>query len=104
MSGLFAVLLVLVVCGVAAMSGFVSVGFVAVRGSVMLLMELLGAIGAFEFMALARNGKHGNGHKKDGERFHRAASIATRRRNATPKEVEIHARSSHAATARAARS
>jgi hypothetical protein len=48
--------------GVAAMSGFVTVGFVTVSGSVMLLMKLLGAIRPFEFMALAGNGKQGNGH------------------------------------------
>lgn len=48
--------------GVAAMSGFVTVGFVAMCGGVMLLMKLLGAIGPLEFMALAGNGKQGNGH------------------------------------------
>lgn len=41
-------------------------GFMRTAGRVM-LVKLLGAIGAFEFMALARNGKPGNGHKKDGE-------------------------------------
>lgn len=37
-------------------------------------VKLLGAIGAFEFMAFAGNREHRNGHKKDGEKFHRAAS------------------------------
>ena len=31
------------------------------------LVQLLGAIGTFEFMAFARNAKHANGHNKDGE-------------------------------------
>lgn len=60
----------------------------------MMLMELLGAIGPLEFMALAGNPEQGNSHKKDREKFHRAASIATRGRNATPKEQEIPARPS----------
>ncbi|MES2924254.1 MAG: hypothetical protein V4819_22070 [Verrucomicrobiota bacterium] len=29
--------------------------------------KLLGAVGAVELMTFAGNGKHGNGHKKDGE-------------------------------------
>ncbi len=49
------------------------------------LVKLLGAIRTFEFMAFARNSENGGSHKEDGEKFHRAASIATRRRNATPK-------------------
>ncbi len=53
-------------------------------GSVV-LVKLLGAIGTFEFMAFARDSENGGGHKEDGKKFHRAASIATRRRNATPK-------------------
>lgn len=36
-------------------------------------VKLLGAIGAFEIMAFARNSEYGNGHKKHGEKFHRAA-------------------------------
>ena len=40
--------------------------FMCATGRVV-FVKLLGAIGAFEFMALARNGKPGNGHKKDGE-------------------------------------
>ncbi len=63
---------------------------VMAMASTVVLMELLGAIGALEFMALARNGKQGNGHQKNGERFHRAASIATHRGKATPKAVEFH--------------
>ncbi len=55
----------------------------------MMFMKLLGAIRAFEFMAFAGDGENGNGHKEDGEKFHRAASIATRRRNATPKAIFI---------------
>ena len=39
---------------------------VTVTGAVV-LVELLGAIRTFEFVALAGNGKHGNGHKKEGE-------------------------------------
>lgn len=34
-------------------------------GGVMRFVELLGALWAFEFMALAGNGKQGNGHKQD---------------------------------------
>lgn len=90
-----------VVCMGIAMR-LVAVAF-AMAGTVV-LVELLGAIGPLEFMALAGNGKQGNGHQKDGESFHRAASIATWQRNATPKAVEIHSRRNHAATARAARS
>ena len=36
------------------------------RGGV-IFIELLGALGALEFMALAGNGKQGNGHKQDRE-------------------------------------
>jgi hypothetical protein len=50
-------------------------------------VKLLGAIRAFEFMALAGNRENRDSHKEDGEKFHRAASIATRRRNATPKAI-----------------
>ncbi len=69
-----------------------------------MFVKLLGAIRPVEIVALARNSKQGNGHKQEGEKFHRAASIATRRRNATPKEQEIHEDRSHPATAWAARS
>ena len=41
-------------------------GFMFRAGGVM-FVKLLGAIGAFEFMALAGNAKQGNSHKKDGE-------------------------------------
>ncbi len=54
------------------------------------LVQLLGAIGPFEFMALAGNTEHANSNNKDGEKFHRAASITSRHRNATPKGIEIH--------------
>jgi hypothetical protein len=30
-------------------------------------VELFGAVGAFEFMAFARHGEDGNGHKQEGE-------------------------------------
>jgi hypothetical protein len=89
--------------GFFAVFAMLGVFFVAVAGGV-LFVKLFGAIGTLEFMALAGNGKHGNGHKKHGERFHRAASIATRHRKATPKAMEIHTRRNHSATARAARS
>lgn len=39
-----------------------------------LLMELLGAVRAFEFMAFAGNARQGHGHEKQGEKFHRAAT------------------------------
>lgn len=66
-------------------------------------MELLGAIRTFEFMAFAGNRENRNGHKKDREKFHRAASIATRRRNATPKAIfQCTGPTSHPATASAA--
>ncbi len=38
-----------------------------------IFIELLGALRALEFMALAGNGKQRNGHKQDGEKFHHAA-------------------------------
>ena len=52
------------------------------------LVELLGAIGPFEFMTLARNAEHANSHHPEREKFHCAASITSRRRNATPKGIE----------------
>ena len=47
-------------------------------------VKLLGPLRAFEIMTLAGNGKDGNGQQQEGECFHRAASIATRHRKATP--------------------
>jgi hypothetical protein len=38
-----------------------------------IFIELLGALRALEFMALAGKGKQRNGHKQDGEKFHHAA-------------------------------
>ncbi len=38
------------------------------------LVQLFGAIRAFEFMALAGNTQQGNSHQHQGEKFHRAAS------------------------------
>ncbi len=38
-----------------------------VGGGGVIFIELLGALGAFEFVALAGNGKQGNGHKQDRE-------------------------------------
>ncbi len=58
-------------------------------GGVM-LVELLGAIGSFELMTLARNAEHANSHHQEREKFHCAASITSRRRNATPKGIEVH--------------
>ena len=54
------------------------------------LVQLLSAIGPFKFMALAGNAEHANSHYQEREKFHRAASITSRHRNATPKEIEIH--------------
>lgn len=59
MPGLFAVLFMFVVPGVLLVPGIFRVLVVAMA---VLHMELLGAIGPFEFMALAGNGKQGNGH------------------------------------------
>ena len=53
------------------------------------LVQLLGAIGSFEFMTLARNAEHANSHHQEREKFHCAASITSRHRNATPKGIEI---------------
>lgn len=39
-----------------------------------MLVELLGAVRAFEFMAFARNARERHGHDQKGEKFHRAAS------------------------------
>jgi hypothetical protein len=44
-----------------------SIGVLFMRSGTVVFMKLLGAIGTFKIMALAGNGKHGNGHKKDGE-------------------------------------
>ena len=41
--------------------------FVSSTGLVVLLVQLLGALGALEFMALAGNSEQRNGHKQDGE-------------------------------------
>ncbi len=49
------------------------------RVATMLFMKLLRAMRTFKFMALARDCKNRHGHKEEGEKFHRAASIATRR-------------------------
>ncbi len=57
------------------------------RVSAVVFVKLLGAIRTFEFMAFAGNPENGYGHKEDGEKFHRGASIATRHRNATPKAI-----------------
>jgi hypothetical protein len=48
-------------------------------------MKLFRAVRAFEFMTFARNGTEGYSHKKGGEKFHRAASIANHCGKATPK-------------------
>lgn len=40
---------------------------IAMSGGTVMLVKLLRAIGAFEFMALAGNANQGNGHKKDRE-------------------------------------
>lgn len=42
-------------------------GVLVVGGGVMRFVQLLGALGALEFMALAGNCKQGNGHKQDRE-------------------------------------
>jgi hypothetical protein len=52
------------------MTGILAVMLVAMAVAV----ELLGAIRAFELMALAGNAQQGNGHQQQGEKFHRAAS------------------------------
>ena len=65
--------------------GFFSVLTMFCSVGTVVFMELLGAIRTFEFMAFAGDSANGDGNKEDGEKFHRAASIATRRRNATPK-------------------
>ena len=52
---------------------FTTCGMLGGVGSV-LFVKLLGAIRTFEFMAFAGNGENGDGHKEDGEKFHRAAS------------------------------
>lgn len=40
----------------------------------MVLMELPGAVGTIEFMAFTGNTRQGNGHEKQGKKFHRGAS------------------------------
>jgi hypothetical protein len=48
-------------------------GVIAVGGTVM-LVQLLGSIRTFEFMAFTGNTRQRNGHKKQGKNFHRRAS------------------------------
>ena len=44
-----------------------SVRLLAMGGGTVVHVKLLGAIRTVKIMALAGNGKHGNGHKKQGE-------------------------------------
>lgn len=46
----------------------------AMGRSRVVLMELLGAVRTFEFMAFARNTGKGDGQNEQGEKFHRGAS------------------------------
>ncbi len=56
------------------MSAFLVVVMLVVPMAGVMLMELLGAIRAFEFMAFAGNGGKGDGHEQQGEKFHRRVS------------------------------
>jgi hypothetical protein len=57
---LLVLFLVVTVPGMVIAMRFVTVA-VTMTGAVV-FVKLLGAIGTFEFVALAGNGKHGNGH------------------------------------------
>jgi len=81
MLGLFAVPSRFTVLGLFAVPS----RFTVLRAGGPVSMKLFRAVRAFKFMTFARNGTEGHGHKKGGEIFHRAASIATHRRKATPK-------------------
>lgn len=76
-----------------SVSGFF-VGITVTRGrsrmAVVRLVELFGAIGSIELMAFAGDAQHRNSQQQHGKKFHRAASLAARGGNATPKaEKEI---------------
>ena len=54
---------------------FVGTGMVALSGGgVVLFIELLGAVGPFELMALAGNTEHRNNQYQQGKSFHRATA------------------------------
>ena len=57
------------------------------RVAVVRLVELFGAIGAIELMAFAGDAQHCNNQQQHGKKFHRAASLAARGGNATPKAL-----------------
>ena len=84
MLGLFAVLRRFAMFGLFAVLS----RFTVLRAGGRVSMKLFRAIRAFKFMTFASNDTEGYSHKKDGEKFHCAASIATHRGKATPKRSE----------------
>ncbi|MES2439762.1 MAG: hypothetical protein V4584_11870 [Verrucomicrobiota bacterium] len=59
--------LLLLVMGRSFGMGVMSGGMLSMGSGAVVFVQLLGAIGALEFMALAGHSEQGNGHKKDGE-------------------------------------
>ncbi len=59
-----------VACGSSTMVG----GGTVLGGSTVGFVELLGAVGALEFVSLTGGCNQGNSHEQKGEKFHRAAS------------------------------
>ena len=57
-----------------SISAFFVVVMLVVPMAGVMLMELLGAIRTFEFMAFAGNGGKGGGYEQQGENFHRRVS------------------------------
>lgn len=82
----FSVLRLLFVGGSFGMfAGSMFATFFLMGGGAVMILKVLGAIGTVEIVTFAGNGKNGSSHKKQGKRFHRAASIATHHRKATLK-------------------
>jgi hypothetical protein len=46
----------------------------AIRVATVVLVELFGSVGTFEFVAFAGGSGKGDGHQQQGKKFHRAAS------------------------------
>ena len=57
-----------------SVTGFLVVVMVRIPMAGVMLVELLGAIRPFEFMAFTGNAGQRDSHRKQGEKFHRGAS------------------------------
>ena len=76
--------LLLAVC---VWSRVVAMLFTMIAGRSVMFMELPGAIRTFEFMAFTGNTRQGNGHKKQGKKFHRRASYPLGAETQPPRRV-----------------